>query len=61
MLNCKYGGRYYDQVHDSCIMRTLHMEAAAYLPLPNVNMLKRPITYPTSRDRFMIDTGTGRP
>ena len=41
----------------SCIMRTLHMEAAAYLPLPNVNMLKRPITSPTSQDLFIIDTG----
>ena len=33
----------------SNIMQTLHMEAAAYLPLPNVNMLKR-LT-------FTMDTG----
>ena len=34
----------------SNIMQTLHMEAAAYFPLPDVNMLKRPF-------RILVDTG----
>ena len=33
----------------SNIMQTLHMEAAAYFPLPDVNMLKRPT--------FIMDAG----
>ena len=52
----------------SSIMQTLHKEAAAYLPLPNVNMLKRPISRVycqiarcrPSEINFMIDTGCGR-